>query len=202
MAAIPMIQPMTLETAQRYANASGMLVADIDISKATDAATLLAAVKAAPEKWLGATSGTTTIGDGRKNWDPSHNGQRTPWKGQQQLDTSRPFIKTKLVEMKEGNIQLASGAAEVTGTGSKVITIKPKATYELSDYKTIHWLTNLGAEGIILVTLKNALCVSGMNWTINDKQVATTDVEFVGHADDPLATDYLPIECKLYKAAA
>lgn len=202
MAVIPMIQPITVDTAKRYASNAGMIVFDLDTSKLTDAATLMAAVKAAPEKWLGATSGNTSIGDGRKNWSPSHNGKRVPWVGDMHLDTAAPFIKAKVVEMKESAIQRMAGTADVSGTGTKVITIKPKADYDVSDYKTVHWLTNLGADGVILVTLKNALCVSGLNWSIDDKKIATADVEFVAHASDPTDTEYLPMECQLYLAAA
>lgn len=202
MAVIPMIQPITVDTAKRYASNAGMIVFDLDTSKLTDAATLMAAVKAAPEKWLGATSGSTTITDGRKTWSPSHNGKRTPWVGDEYLDTARPSIKAKVVEMKESTLKHVAGAAEVTGSNTKVVTIKPKATYDLSDYKTVHWLTNLGADGVILVTLKNALCVSGLNWSIDDKKIATADVEFVAHASDPTDIEYLPMECQLYLAAA
>lgn len=202
MAAIPMIQPITVDTAKRYAANAGMIVVGLDVSKATDAATLMAAVKAAPETWLGATIGDTSIGDGRKNWSPSHNGKRMPWVGDQYLDSAAPFIRAKIVEMKDSAIQRMAGTAEVTGTGTNVLTIRPKADYDLSDYKTVHWLTNLGAEGVILVTLKNALCVSGLNWAIAEKRIATANVEFVAHASDPTDTEYLPMECKMYLAAA
>lgn len=202
MAVIPMVHPITVDTAKRYASNAGMIVIGLDVSEATDAATLMAAVKAAPEKWLGATSGTTNITDGRKNWSPSHNGKRIPWVGDQHLDTAAPSIKAKVVEMKETSIQRMAGTADVTGSGSKVITIKPKSDYDVADYKTVHWLTNLGADGVILVTLKNALCVSGLNWSIDDKKIATADVEFVAHASDPTDTEYLPMECQLYLAAS
>lgn len=201
MAAIPMIHPMTVETAQQYAVNAGLIAVDLDLSKATDAATLLAAVKAAPDKWLGATSGTTTITEGRKAWNPSHNARRLPVKGDQHFDSAQPSIKAKLVQMNSHNIPLQSGTSEVTTNGA-VTTIKPKAVYALESYKTVHWLTNLGAEGVILITLKNAICVDGINWSIEDKGIATADVNFLAHADDMSDIDYLPIECKLYKAAA
>lgn len=201
MAVIPMIQPITVDTAKRYASNAGMIVIGLDVSEATDAATLMAAVKAAPETWLGATIGDTAIGDGRKNWSPSHNGKRVPWVGDMHLDTAAPFLRAKIVEMKEAAIQRMAGTADVTGSGSKVITIKPKADYDVSDYNTVHWLTNLGAEGVILVTLKNALCVSGLNWSIAEKRIATANVEFVAHASDPADIEYLPMECKMYLAA-
>lgn len=201
MATIPMVQPVTLQTAQRYALNAGMMVVDVDIGKVTDAETFLAAVKADQEKWLGATSGSTTISEGRKNWSPEHNGLRSPWKGGQYLDSAQPSIKAKLVEMKPTNLQLSSGAADISGEDTNAVTIKPRATYGLDDYRTIIWFTNYGNEGIVAVILKNAICTTGLNWTVDDKKVATCDVEFKGHADDPLATDYLPIEYMIFKSS-
>lgn len=200
MAVIPMIHPMTVDTVQQYAVNAGLIAVDLDLSKATDAATLMAAVKAAPDKWLGATSGTTNISEGRKAWNPSHNARRIPLKGDQHFDSAQPSIKAKLVQMNAHNIALMSGTAEVSTTGN-VTSIQPKAVYALESYKTVHWLTNLGSEGVILVTLKNAICVDGINWSIEDKGIATADVNFLAHADDASDIEYLPIECKLYKAA-
>lgn len=199
--ALSMVQPVTLDTVQRYAINAGMMVVDVEFSKVTDAATFVQAVTAAKDKWLGATSGTTTISENRENWSPDHNGLRMPWKGAQWLDTAQPSIKATLVEMTAENIGLASGAVAKT-TASNVTTIKPKTTYALTDYHTITWFTNYGTDGIIAVTLKNALCTTGLNWKIDDKAVATCDVEFLGHADDPIASDYLPIEYMIYKSAS
>lgn len=199
--ALSMVQPVTLDTVQRYAINAGMMVVDVDFSNVTDAAAFVQAVTAAKDKWLGATSGTTTISENRENWSPDHNGLRMPWKGAQWLDTAQPSIKATLVEMTAENIGFASGAVEKTTT-STVTTIKPKTTYALTDYHTITWFTNYGTDGIIAVTLKNALCTTGLNWKIDDKAVATCDVEFLGHADDPIASDYLPIEYMIYKSAS
>jgi hypothetical protein len=196
-----MVQPVTLDTVQRYAVNAGMMVVDVDFSKVTDAAAFVQAVATAKDKWLGATSGTTTISENRENWSPDHNGLRMPWKGAQWLDTAQPSIKATLVEMTAENIGLASGAIEKSTTGN-ITTIKPKTTYALTDYHTITWFTNYGTDGIIAVTLKNALCTTGLNWKIDDKAVATCDVEFLGHADDPIASDYLPIEYMIYKSAS
>lgn len=201
MATIPMVQPVTLETAQRYALNAGMMVVDVDVDSATDAESFLDLIEAAPEKWLGATSGSTTITEGRENWAPEHNGLRMPWVGGSYLDTAQPTIKTKLVEMKPRNLQLSSGAADISGEETDVITVKPRTTYGLDDYHTIVWFTNYGNEAIVAVILKNAICTTGLNWTVDDKKVATCDVEFRGHAADPLATDFLPIEYRIYKSS-
>lgn len=200
MATIPMVQPVTLETAQRYALNAGMMVVDVDVDSATDAESFLDLIEAAPEKWLGATSGSTTISEGRETWSPDHNGLRMPWVRGTYLDTANPTIKAKLVEMKPGNIQLSSGAADISGEETNVTVVKPRTTYGLSDYHTVIWFTNFGDEAIVAVILKNAICTTGLNWTVDDKKVATCDVEFRGHAADPIATDFLPIEYRIYKS--
>lgn len=201
MASLAMVQATTLETVQRYAVNAGVLVANVDFSSVTDAATFLAAAKKTPANLLGATSGTTDISEGRKNWSPDHNDLRTPWKGAQWLDTAQPSIKTKLVEMTANNLKLASGGADIEGEDTNAITIKPRTTYKDEDYKTITWFTNYGTNGIIAATLKNALCTTGINFQADDKKVGTCEVEFLGHADSAVATEYLPIEYHIYKSS-
>lgn len=198
---LPMVQPVTLETAQRYALNSGMMVEGVDISEVTDAETFLEAVREDVTTWLGATSGTTNISEGRTNWSVDHNGLRTPWVGNQHLDKAEPSIKAKLVEMTPANLKRASGAADIDGEDTNVVTVKPRGNYGREDYKTVIWFTNYGTEGIIAAILHNAICTTGLNWSIDDKKVATCDVEFRGHAADPLATDYLPIEYKIFRSS-
>ena len=199
--ALAMIQATTLETVKRYAINAGVMVANMDFTSVTDAATFLAAAKKIPADLLGATSGTVDISEGRKNWSPAHNDLRMPWKGAQWLDTAQPSIKATLVEMKESNLKLASGGADIEGENTNAVTIKPRTTYQEEDYKTITWFTNYGTEGIIAATLKNALCTTGINFKADDKKVGTCDVEFLAHADSPVDTDYLPIEYHIYKNA-
>ena len=199
MSEVPMMHPVTLETVQHYAVSSGMMVHDLDFSKITDAATFVAAVMAAQKNWLGATSGTTTISENRKTWSPDHNGLRIPHMGAQYLDTAQPSFKATLVEMTPGNMKLMSGAADVEGEGTKAVTITPRASFKQSDYiKTVTWFTNYGTKGIIGATIDNALCVSGLNWKIDDKKVATADVEFMAHAASPVFSDGLPIHYFIY----
>lgn len=197
--AIDMIQPVTLDTVKEYAVNSGLMCYDVDIEKCANAAAVVTALNAAKEKWLGATSGTTNIDEGRKTWSPDHNGLRIPWKGAQWLDSAQPSIKAKLVQMNKMNLKLGSGAADVSGT--TVTKILPRTTYASDDYHKIVWVTNYGEDGLIAVVLKNALCTTGLKWSIDDKKVATCDVEFLGHADDAVTTDYLPIEYYIFAAA-
>ena len=201
MSNMPMIHPLTDDTVKQYATNAGLLCADVDISAATDAASLMDIIKAASDKWLGATSGTTDIDEGRRDWMADHNGIRMPAKGMRHLDTAEPYIKAKLVQINAQNMKLASGAADVEGEGTNVEHVKPRAYFEEDDYHDIIWLTNLGADGVVVAILRNAICVTGMKWTIDDKKVATCDVDFRGHVEKLTDNVYLPIEYYLYKAA-
>lgn len=196
--AIDMIHPVTLETVQQYAINSGLMCYDVDIESCENAAAVVAKINSSKKNWLGATSGTTSIEEGRKTWSPDHNGLRMPWKGAQWLDSAQPSIKAKLVQMNATNLRIGSGATDISGT--TVVKALPRTTYADEDYHKIVWLTNYGESGLIAVVLKNALCTTGLKWSIDDKKVATCDVEFLGHADSPTATDYLPIEYYIFTA--
>lgn len=195
--AIPMLHPVTAETVQRYAVNSGMLVTGLSLEGIKDAASFLAKVTATDfaANILGATSGNTTISENRQTWSPDHNGLRIPYKGSTYLDTAQPSIKATLVEMTPGNIKLMSGAADVTGDGTQAVTIEPRATFQDGDYiDSVVWFTNYGTRGIIGACIENALCVSGLNWSVDDKKVATCNVEFKAHSATPVMSDNLPIK--------
>ena len=90
-----------------------------------------------------------------------------------------------------------SGAADIVTDKEKPLLTKvvPRATIKDGDYiEPLVWFTNYGTRGVIGVILHNALCINGMSWKIDDKKVATCDVEFRGHADSVVLSDTLPIE--------
>nr|MBR4281675.1 hypothetical protein [Clostridia bacterium] len=202
MADLQMVQPVTLETVQQYAINSGMMCIDVDITSCKSAEELINLVNKEQGKWLGATSGTTDISENRKSWSPDHNGLRMAWKGANWLESAQPSIKAKLVQMKPGNIKVSSGAADIEGEDTDAIKIKPRTSYKDDDYHSVLWFTNYGTNALICAYFKNALCVSGLKWTIDDKKVATCDVEFRAHADSPISTDYLPVEYYIFKSTA
>lgn len=197
MSNVPMISPVSLETVKNYAVASGMLIRGLNPYDYTSADEFVTAVHDAPESWLGATSGTTDISEGRKTWTPDHNGLRVAFKGGEFFDTAEPMLKASLVEMTPQNVAMASGAADIVTDEEKRLLTKvvPRATIKDGDYiEPLVWFTNYGTRGVIGVILHNALCINGMSWKIDDKKVATCDVEFRGHADSVVLSDTLPIE--------
>jgi hypothetical protein len=62
------------------------------------------------------------------------------------------------------------------------------------DYiKSVTWLTNYGDKGIIGATIDNALCTSGLSWSVQDNNIATAEVTFMGHSASPVFNNDLPI---------
>lgn len=206
MSEINLITPITLDTVKEYAINDGMMCVfdstDVTSFKACKSAEeAIALISTKTDKWLGATSGTTDISEGRKTWSPQHNGLRIPRKGAQWLDSAEPGIKAKLVQMRPNNIKLASGGADITGANTNAIWIKPRSTYKDADYNHILWFTNYGSDGIIGTIMYNALCISGLKWQFDDKKVGTSDVEFRGHASSITDNDFLPMEHFIFKSA-
>lgn len=192
---IPMLHPVSAETVQHYALNSGALARDVDFSNIKTAADFVAYFQANPGKLLGATSGTTSINEGREIWEPERNGRRIPYKGEKFSAGANPSIKANLVELTPDNIKLGSGAADIEGEGTTYVKVKPRAEFQEGDYlSNLVWFTNYGKKGIIMSILKNAICTTGTNWSIDDKKIATSALEFFGHADGPVFSDDLPIE--------
>lgn len=197
---IQMVSPVSINTVKRYAVNSGVIIKNMDFSKITNASSFQTYITTYPEDVLGATVGDTEINENRKVWSPEHNGLRMPFKGSNYFETCQPMLKAQLVEMKAANLKLASGGANLTIATTKMYeNVQPRVTYEDTDYLTnITWFTNYGDKGIIGATLKNALCVSGMNWKIGDKGIASCNVEFRAHSANALMAENLPINYFIY----
>jgi hypothetical protein len=206
MSEISMITPVTLETVQEYAVNDGMMciltAEDVTAFRACKTAEeAIALISGKQDQWLGGTSGTTDITEGRESWSPEHNGLRLPLMGAQFPSTAKPSIKTKLVQFKPKNIAMASGGADIEGENTKAVWIKPRMAFKLSDYHTVLWFTNHGNDGIIGTILYNALCTTGLKWQVGDKQIGTCDVEFLGHAGSVTENNYLPMEHFIIKSS-
>lgn len=204
MSETPMMYPASEEMVEHYALNAGMLMQNVVLDGITSAEEFVAYVRDNSAQLLGATTGNTTITENRETWEPERNGKRTPAKGEKYYASSDPTIKATLLEMTPNNVKLASGAADITGDGTSIVKITPRAEFKAGDYLTnVAWFTNYGKKGIILAVLKNAICTKGTSWSIDDKKVATCEVEFHGHADNVLFDDSLPIEYYvLYNAQA
>lgn len=201
---LSMVTPITTETFNRLNFNAGMLLHDFDYSTATDAATLMALIvkeETQQNCWLGATKGGINVQENRSTWSPSMDGKRMSFVGEAQFDTAAPKITGTLVEYTPKNVKAVSGSAVLTESGN-VTTIQPTATIKRGDYfDNVVFIGNIGADGLYLVEIDNALCTSGMNGQTTDKDIGTLPFEFTAHSDSPVFTDELPIRYKFFGVA-
>ena len=196
--------PVREETFKNLVFDAGILLRDFDYSSATDAATLATLVKTAKgdtSKLLGATKGGINLQTNYEYWSPEFDGKRMAYKGEKRLSSVSCVISGTLVEMTPDNAVSVLALADKAGEGTK-ITVQPRAEIKEGDYiDSIVWIGNLGADGLYLVELKNALCTSGLSTQTTDKDIGTLPFEFHGHAGSVSDTE-LPIKYVFFKAKA
>ena len=202
---VKMISAVTAETINNLSPNAGILLRNFDYSSATDAETLMALVIAEDtmrSSWLGATKGGVNIQENRSFWTPEFDGKRGPYKGDKFFESAEPKFTGTMVEIRPENVKLASGAADLTTEGN-IIIVQPRASIQPGDYlDNVVWVGNQGSDGLFLVDLKNALCVSGINSQSTDKDILTLPFEFTGHADNVVFSDNLPITYLFFKSSA
>ena len=201
-----MLSPITAETFKTLVFDAGMLLVNFDFKTANDAQSLIALVTSSEtqkKSWLGATKGGVNVQENREWWSPEMDGLRMPYKGMQRPSTAAPKMTGTLVEFRPMNVKLASGAAEITGEDTNVITVQPKASIKANDYlDNVDFIGDNGEDGLYLVELKNAICTSGINTQTADKDIGTIPFEFSGNSDSPVFTDDLPVKYMFFKASA
>lgn len=194
---VKLLSAVTAETINNLSPDAGILLKNFDYSAATDAETLAELINAEETRknsWLGPTKGGVNIQENRSFWTPEFDGKRMPYKGDKNFESAEPKITGTLVEIRPENVKMASGAADLTTNGN-VVTVQPHASIQPGDYlDNVVWVANRGADGLYLVELKNALCVSGINSQSTDKDILTMPFEFTGHADNVVYSDDLPIK--------
>lgn len=202
---VKLISAVTAETINNLSPDAGILLKNFDYSSATDAASLMALIIAEETQknsWLGATKGGVNVQENRSYWSPDHDGNRMPYRGGKFFESAEPKITGTMVEIRPENVKLASGAADITTNGN-IITVQPHASIQDGDYlDNVVWVANRGSDGLYLVELKNALCVSGINSQSTDKDILTLPFEFTGHADSVVYSDDLPIVYKFFASSA
>lgn len=203
--AISMVSAVTADTFNNAVFNAGILLHDVDISSATDAASLLTLITSEEnkKKWFGATQGGVNIQENRTYWKPDIDGLRLPFKGQYQVDTVEPKMTGTLVELTPDNVKAVSGAADLTTAGN-VTTVQARATIKEGDYfGTIIFVGNQGGDnGLFVCVMENALCTTGINSQTSDKAVATLPFEFTAHSSSVTFTDTLPVKYMFFAKAA
>lgn len=191
-----MMTPIRAETFEKLVFDAGILFKNLDYSAATDAtslASLVATAKAAGTGLLGATKGGVNPQTNFTFWEPELDGKRMSFKGAKHLDNAECKIAGTLVEFTPDNVKDVLALADST-TATNITTVQPRFDIKEGDYiNHLIWIGNLGADGLYLIDLSNALCTVGLNTQTTDKDIGTIPFEFVGHADDVSDTT-LPIK--------
>ena len=199
-----MITPITLDTFKQLGFNAGAAFKNLDISPATNAATLATLAKnavTARTYFMGATKGGINITDVPEFFVPELDGMRMPVKGARHITTREIKAAMTLVELTSDNIASAIGSATVSTAGS-IATIAPKADVEDADYiNHLIWIGDKPGSGLVVVDIYNCYNTSGFNMQTTDKDNTTLSVEYTAHTSDPTSED-VPYRIYLYQDAA
>ena len=199
-----MITPITLETFKQLGFNAGAAFRNLDISPATNAATLSTLAKAAilaRTYFMGATKGGINITDVPEYFVPELDGMRIPVKGSRHITGREIKAAMTLVELTADNISAAIGSATVTTAGS-IATIAPKADVEDADYiDHLVWIGDKPGSGLVVVDIYNCYNTAGLNMQTTDKDNTTLAVEYTAHTSDPTSED-VPYRIYIYNDSA
>lgn len=116
------------------------------------------------------------------------------------LETIDDWVVTMVANVKEvtvNNLKMALGAAdsEPTTTPANYTKITGKTDFDDTDYiDNLTWIGTLkGSKEPVMIVIKNALSLNGLNLTVADKGEAVIPITLTGHYD-PENMDDIPFE--------
>lgn len=175
---------------------AGVFLRNFDYSSYTSVAALKEALAAAaenPENRMGATRGDGNFSAIPQRRSPEINGKRYEFVGSERFDSWEIKMSGTLLETTAQNIRDVLSCADVEKNGD-VTTLTLRTQPKKEDYMDVVWVGDT-AKGLILIALKNALNVVGMNFTFTDKGEGTLPFEFHAHQDK--VGDYDKAPCKI-----
>lgn len=187
------LRPATFENLQLNA---GVFLENFDYSGITNGAELKAAILTALTNGAGVLG--ATIGDGSFQCTPEirqieANGMRYPIKGSTVNDSWTVKLTGTMKEITSANFKRALMTADVAVSGKKS-TIKIRTDIKAADYITkLCWVGDT-SKGFVLISLDNALNLTGANFTFTDKGEGSLPFEFQAHAADLASMEYAPCE--------
>lgn len=147
-----------------------------------------------------------TIGGGTFQCTPAirqieADGMRYPIIGSTVNDMWTVKLTGTMKEITPQNFADALMCADLTTNGN-VHTIKVRTDIEETDY--IHSLCWVGdtSKGLMLIDIKNALNLTGANFTFTDKGEGSLPFEFQAHLSDLNSMQYAPFEVVFFDEAA
>lgn len=182
---------------------AGVFLRNFDYSSYTSVAALKEALAAAaenPENRMGATRGDGNFSAIPQRRSPEINGKRYEFVGSERFDSWEIKMTGTLLETTAQNIRDVLSCADVEKNGD-VTTLTLRTQPKKEDYMDVVWVGDT-AKGLILIALKNALNVVGMNFTFTDKGEGTLPFEFHAHQDKVGDYDKAPCEIVLLEETA
>lgn len=200
-----MITGLRPETFKNLQLNAGAFLIGFDYSSITDADALETAVLEAMEEGtgiLGATRGGGTFTCTPEVRNIEADGKRYEFVGSTVFDSWTVTMTGTLLEVNAENFARVLSAADVTTNGQKK-TIKIRTDIDTTkDYiKSLVWVGDT-SEGMVLISLKNALNTTGANFTFADKGEGTLPFEFHAHQDSVTDMEYAPCEIVFFDKPA
>lgn len=182
---------------------AGIFLRDFDYSGCRDAAALRDAIveAARSEKHrIGATRGGGTFQCTPQTRQIEADGKRYGYVGSTVVDAWDIKLTTTLLEATPGNFSLAMASADVVTQGS-VSRLTLRTEPRESDYiRSLVWVGDT-SQGFVLIDMKNALNMSGLNLTFTDKGEGTIPLEMHAHQDSVDDCDAAPVTVLLIGGA-
>lgn len=150
---------------------------------------------------LGATIGGGTFQSTPTIRQIEADGMRYPIIGSTVNDMWTVKLTGTMKEVTPQNFADALMCADVTKSGS-ITTIKVRTDIEASDYiQSLCWVGDT-SKGLMLIDIKNALNLTGANFTFSDKGEGSLPFEFQAHLSDLNSMKYAPFEVVFFDQAA
>lgn len=193
------LRPETFENLQTNA---GVFLKNFDWSAFTTVEALEEAILGkleAEEGILGAT-----IGGGSFQCTPTirnieADGMRYPIVGSTVNDMWTVKLTGTMKECRPENFKDALICADLETSGN-VTKIKVRTDIKAEDYiESLCWVGDT-SKGFVLIELKNALNLTGANFTFTDKGEGTLPFEFQAHAKNLADMEYAPVEIVFFDA--
>lgn len=197
------LRPDTFKNLQLNA---GAFLLNFDHTDYEDADALETAVLAALEAGtdiLGATRGGGSFQCTPNVRNIEADGKRYEFKGSTIFDSWTVMLTTTLLEVNAGNFRRVLASADAEDTAATKHTVRIRTSIDAAqDYiENLTWVGDT-SEGLVLISLKNALNTTGLNFTFTDKGESTMPVEFHAHQESVQDMQYAPCEIVFFDRPA
>lgn len=114
----------------------------------------------------------------REYRDIEADGDRGTVKGRTQIDKSVPKLTMNQLSIIPADFADYYPGIKVTSSGSTKIT--GKSGIETDDYKTVKWTGKTKEGKAVIITIKNAINLENIDWTLADKDEVIQALTYVG----------------------